>query len=74
MRNCPGVSQALCMEVCWGEMALRQWGRHWGRDPLAGTEKAGGWAKGDALEPAPCLSQENKHSRSWGSMARPGRA
>lgn len=33
MGNCPGVSQALCMEVCWGETALRRWGRHWGRDP-----------------------------------------
>lgn len=74
MGNCPGVSQALCMEVCQGEMAPRQCGRHWGTDPLTGTGKAGGWAKGDALEPAPCLSLQNQHSRSWGSRARPGRA
>ena len=40
MGNCPGVSQALCVEVCWGETAPRRWGRRWGRDPLARHRKS----------------------------------
>lgn len=68
MGNCPGVRQALCVEVCWGEWPRS--GRVAPGQRPAGRHKEGRRAgKGDTLEPAPYLSPANKPG---GSTAREG--